>query len=59
MHNLVSALAAYPAGHFGDRGSKLTVLISGYGIGVVTNLILAIFVGSLSWLVAAIIRSGI
>lgn len=59
MHNVVSALAAYPAGHLGDRGSKLSVLIVGYGIGVVTNLILAMFLGSLAWLIAAIVLSGI
>lgn len=59
MHNLVSAMAAYPAGHLGDRGSKLTVLIAGYAIGVVTNLVLALFLGSLSSLIAAIVMSGI
>lgn len=30
MHNAVSALAAYPAGHLGDRGSKLSILVVGY-----------------------------
>lgn len=59
MHNVVSALAAYPAGHLGDRGSKLSVLIGGYGIGVGTNLILAIFTGSLGWLIGAIVLSGV
>jgi len=40
-HNAVSALAAYPAGVLGDRGSKLRVLVVGYGLGVVTNALLA------------------
>jgi MFS family permease len=59
LHNAVSALAAYPAGHLGDRSSKLSILVVGYGIGVATNLILAIFLGSLGWLIAAIVLSGI
>lgn len=58
MHNVVSALAAYPAGHLGDRGLKLSVLIAGYGIGVATNVNLAVFMGSLGWLIAAIVMSG-
>lgn len=59
MHNAVSAIAAYPAGHLGDRHSKLLVLLVGYGLGVVTNAILALLLGSLTWLVAAIVLSGI
>jgi MFS family permease len=59
MHNLVSAAAAYPAGHVADRTSKARVLIAGYGLGVVTNLLLAIFGSSLAWLVVAVILSGI
>ena len=58
LHNLVSAAAAYPVGHFGDRRAKLPVLVIGYGIGVATNLMLAFFSGNLVWLVAAIILSG-
>lgn len=59
MHNAVSAVAAYPAGHLGDRGSKLSVLLGGYGIGVVTNVILAVFVGSFAWLIVAFVLSAI
>jgi MFS family permease len=59
MHNLVSAAAAFPIGHAGDRRSKLGVLLGGYGLGVGTNLLLAVFGGSLSWLVVAIVLSGI
>ena len=58
-HNLISALAAYPAGRLGDAGSKMRVLLAGYGLGVVTNVILAITTGSLTWLVVAIALSGV
>lgn len=59
MHNFVSALAAYPAGHVGDARSKSRVLVGGYALGVVTNGILAIAYGSLAWLVVAIALSGV
>ncbi|MHB0958810.1 MAG: MFS transporter [Pirellulaceae bacterium] len=59
MHNLVSAAAAYPIGRLGDRRSKLVVLLCGYGLGVVTNLLLAFLGSSLPWLVVAILFSGI
>ncbi len=59
MHNVVSALAAYPVGHLGDRRAKLPILVVGYGLGVGTNLLLAGFSGSLAFLVVAIVLSGI
>lgn len=59
MHNLVSAVAAYPIGHLGDRRPKLPVLVIGYALGVGTNLLLALGSGSLAWLMAAIVLSGI
>lgn len=59
MHNLVAAVSAYPVGRLGDRGSKLHVLVGGYGLGVVTNIVLAVFGGSLAWLVGAIVLSGV
>lgn len=58
-HNLVSALAAYPAGKLGDAGSKPRVLVAGYALGVLTNVTLAVAGASLPWLVAAIAMSGI
>lgn len=58
-HNFVSALAAYPAGHLGDRGSKLRVLVFGYGLGVVTNGLLAFSFGARALLVVAILLSGV
>ncbi len=59
MHNLVSAAAAYPVGHLGDKRSKLPVLVAGYGLGVATNILLALFSGTLTWLVLAIFLSGV
>src|SRR5690606_11969451 len=58
-HNLISALAAYPAGKLGDARSRSKVLIFGYALGVVTNVTLAIAGASLGWLVFAIALSGI
>jgi len=57
-HNAVSALVAYPAGRAGDRGSKLRVLIFGYGLGTGTNALLAFAVGSPTLLVLSIALSG-
>jgi MFS family permease len=59
LHNLVSAAAAYPVGLVGDRQARLPVLVVGYGVGVGTNLLLAFFSGSMGWLFAAIILSGV
>jgi MFS family permease len=59
LHNLTSAAAAYPIGHLGDRGSRLRILLVGYGLGVATNLLLAFFSGTLSWLIAVVLLSGI
>lgn len=59
MHNFVAAVSAYPVGDLGDRGSKMRVLVAGYGLGVVTNLLLAIMGGVLGWLVVVIVLSGV
>ena len=58
-HNFVSALAAYPAGKLGDAGSKPKVLLVGYALGVITNVVIAFAGASLPWLVVAIALSGI
>ena len=58
VHNLVSALVAYPVGHLGDRGSKLHILLWGYGLGVVTNVLLAFAGGSTGGILAVIFLSG-
>lgn len=59
VHNAVSAVSAYPTGWLGDRRRKMPILIGGYGLGVVTNLLLALHGRSLPVLVAAIVLSGI
>ncbi len=59
MHNLISALAAFPAGHLGDRFGKRRILVAGYAIGVGTNLLLAFSGGSLPVIIGAIALSGI
>lgn len=58
-HNFISALAAYPAGKLGDAHSKSKVLLGGYTLGVITNLVLALSGVSLAWLVVAIALSGV
>lgn len=59
MHNLISALAAFPAGHLGDRFGKRRVLLAGYAIGIGTNIMLAFAGGSLTLIIAAIACSGV
>lgn len=59
MHNLVSAVAAYPIGMLGDRRAKLPVLLIGYALGVLTNGLLALWGGNLTWLIVAIVLSGV
>ncbi len=59
LHNLVSASAAYPVGHLGDRRSRYAVLLWGYGLGVATNGLLAAASGRLGWLVVVIVLSGV
>jgi MFS family permease len=59
MHNAVSAVAAYPAGHVGDRRAKLPVLVAGYALGVVTNVLLAIESASIGWLGVVFVFSGV
>lgn len=58
-HNLVSALAAYPAGKLGDKHSRARVLVAGYALGVITNIILAVTLGAVVGLVVAVVLSGI
>ncbi len=59
MHNLVSAGAAYPIGSLGDRRGKRGILIAGYALGVLTNVLLALGGGTIGWLAAAIVMSGV
>jgi MFS family permease len=59
LHNLISAFAAYPVGSWSDRWAKQPVLLAGYGLGVLTNVLLAVSYGWLPGLILAIILSGI
>lgn len=58
-HNLVAAASAFPVGRLGDRGSRREVLVAGYGLGVLTNVLLALYGGTLGGVVVAIVLSGI
>ncbi len=58
-HNVVSAIAAYPAGFLADHRSKLGVLVGGYALGVVTNGVLAFGASTPALLVVAVVTSGI
>lgn len=58
-HNLISAAAAYPIGHLGDRTSRSRILVLGYGLGVLTNVWLASFHGSFAGVAVAVVLSGI
>jgi MFS family permease len=58
MHNAVSAVAAYPVGHLGDRRAKMPLLVGGYVLGVLTNILLALASGSIGWLVLIFVFSG-
>jgi MFS family permease len=58
LHNLLSAAVAYPVGHLGDRRSRLHILLWGYGLGVVTNFLLAFAGGSTGGILAVMFLSG-
>jgi MFS family permease len=58
-HNLISALAALGVGHLGDRRARLPLLTLGYGLGVVTNVLLAFAAGAAGGLAAAVALSAI
>jgi MFS family permease len=59
LHNAVAAASAYPIGQVSDRRSKIGVLVGGYALGVVTNMLLAASGTSIAWLVLAIVLSGV
>lgn len=59
MHNAISAIAAYPIGHLGDHRPKRGMLMGGYALGTMTNLMLAFFSDSIAWVVAAIVLSAV
>jgi MFS family permease len=59
LHNLVSAGAAYAIGHVADRTDKVRLLVTGYALGVATNVLLALTYGSLAGLIGAVVLSGV
>ncbi len=59
IHNLISALVAYPIGHRADHGNKFTLLLWGYGLGAGTNLLLAFAGSSVGGLLVAVACSGV
>lgn len=59
VHNLISAVTAYPIGHRSDHGNKFRILLWGYGLGVGTNLLLALAGASVGGLIAAVVLSGV
>lgn len=59
IHNLISGLTAFPIGRYADRFSKRHLLIGGYALGVVTNLVLALASNSPLGLAVAVIGSGV
>jgi MFS family permease len=58
-HNVVSGIAAFPAGKLGDRIPKWKVLVGGYALGVITNFVLAGAASTLWGLAAAVLGSGV
>jgi MFS family permease len=58
-HNVVSAFAAYPAGRLADRIPKRAVLVGGYALGVLTNVLLAFASHSIAALGVAFVLSGV
>lgn len=59
VHNLVSALAAYAVGSLADRWAKRPVLLLGYGLGVLTNGLLAFWFAWLPGLLVVVVLSGV
>ena len=58
-HNAISAVVAYPSGHFGDRRAKLPILVGGYALGVLTNIVLTFGSGSMLWLSVVFVMSAV
>jgi MFS family permease len=59
FHNLVSAVAAYLIGSLADRVDRLRLLVAGYVLGVLTNVLFALFSDSVAWLLGAVVLSAI
>jgi MFS family permease len=59
VHNLVSGVAAIPAGRLSDRWPKRTILCAGYALGAATNALLAFGSDTAAVVVAAVAASGV
>jgi MFS family permease len=59
IHNMVSGVAAIPAGRLSDRWPKRTILCIGYALGAATNALLAFGSGTAVVLAAAVVLSGV
>jgi MFS family permease len=59
LHNVVSGVAALPAGRLSDRWPKRWILCIGYALGAITNALLAFGSGVAVVLGAAVVMSGV
>jgi MFS family permease len=59
LHNFLSAVAAFAIGHYADRADKLRILVAGYALGVVTNVLLVFVSGSLAGLIGVVVLSSV
>lgn len=59
LHNGVSALATFPAGHLADRVGRRRVLAAGYALGLGVNLTLAMASHSIPGVCIAFLLSGV
>lgn len=59
IHNVVSGVAALPAGRLSDRWPKRTILCIGYVLGAATNALLAFGSGTAAVVAAAVVFSGV
>ncbi len=59
IHNVVSGVAALPAGRLSDRWPKRTILCIGYALGAVTNALLAFGSGTAAVVAAAVVFSAV
>jgi MFS family permease len=59
IHNVVSGVAALPAGRLSDRWPKRTILCVGYALGAATNALLALGAGDPVLVGVAVVASGV
>ncbi len=59
VHNVISGLAAMPAGRLSDRWPKRWILCTGYALGAATNTLLAVGSSLPAALAVAVLMSGV